>query len=77
MKDILFTVHQQKQEIKWFCACFAASFILNIISIIIYRTEWKELWTQIVWVIFIGIGFYVLSVFLRLIARIVKWFFRK
>ncbi|MDR0758214.1 MAG: hypothetical protein LBF85_10260 [Tannerella sp.] len=77
MKDILFTAKQQKREIAWLCACIAASFILNAISIIVYRTEWKELWTQSVWVIFIGAGLYALSVFIRLIACGVIRLFRK
>ncbi|MDR1601313.1 MAG: hypothetical protein LBS42_02675 [Tannerella sp.] len=77
MKDILFTVKQQKCEIVWLCSCIAASFILNVVSIIIYRTEWKELWTQSVWVIFIGAGLYALSVFIRLIVCGIRRLFRK
>jgi uncharacterized membrane protein YdbT with pleckstrin-like domain len=77
MKDILFTAKQQKCEIVWLCSCIAASFILNAIAIIAYHTEWKELWTQIVWVVFIGAVFYALSVFIRLIVCGVRRFFRK
>ncbi|MDR2119256.1 MAG: hypothetical protein LBP64_00060 [Tannerella sp.] len=68
MKDIVFTAKQQRCEIAWLSVCIVASFILNVIAIIIYRTEWKELWTQIVWVLFIGMILYGLSVVVRLIA---------
>jgi hypothetical protein len=77
MKDIQFTSKQQKLELWWLCCCFAAAFILNAVSIVIYRTEWKELWTQIIWVVFIGAGFYVLSVFVRLIIGGAKRLLKK
>ncbi|MDR1330477.1 MAG: hypothetical protein LBK07_00045 [Tannerella sp.] len=77
MKDILFTAKQQKCELRWLCGCLVAAFVLNIVSIIVYRTAWNELWTQIVWVIFIGAGLYALSVFIRLIIYGIMRFFRK
>ncbi|MDR1406685.1 MAG: hypothetical protein LBJ23_01400 [Tannerella sp.] len=77
MKDILFTARQQKCELRWLCACLAAAFVLNIVSITVYRTEWRELWTQIVWVIFIGAALYALSVVVRLIVCGVMRLLRK
>jgi len=67
MKDIVFTVAQQKRELRWLCACIVAVFVLNAVAIFIYHTEWKELWTQLIWVVCIGIGLYVLSACIRLI----------
>jgi hypothetical protein len=77
MKDIQFTAKQQKLELRWLCYCLAAAFVLNAVAIVIYRTEWKELWTQLVWVVFIGAGFYVLSVFIRLIIGCVRRLLKK
>jgi hypothetical protein len=77
MKDIILTVKQQKMELRWFCACVAAAFVLNLASIIIYRTAWNELWTQLVWVAVIGAGFYALSVVVRLLIAAIRHFLHK
>jgi hypothetical protein len=77
MKDILFTAKQQKREIGWLCACQVAAYMLNVCSILAYRTEWKELWTQLPWALCIGAGLYALTVVLRLAAyglrRLWQW----
>lgn len=77
MKDIILTVKQQKMELRWFCACIVVAFILNLASIIIYHTAWNELWTQLIWVVVIGTGFYALSVVVRLIIGGICYFLKK
>lgn len=67
MKDIVFSVKQQKTEIKIFFTCIVLAYLLNIISIIMYGTEWSELWTQSLWMLIITCGLYGLSVILRLL----------
>ena len=67
MKEIVVSVKRQKTEIKIFCACIALAYLMNVVSIIAYRTSWSELWTQSLWMLVIACGFYGVSVFLRLL----------
>jgi len=71
MKDILFTVKQQKTEIKYMLACLLLAFGINIFAIISYNTEWKELHTQLFIVLIIAVVFYILSVIFRLIFALI------
>ena len=66
MKDITFTVKRQRKEVRIYLICFMLAFGLNIFAILFYQTEWKELLTQIFWVLALSIGFYMLSVVIRL-----------
>ncbi|MDR1781364.1 MAG: hypothetical protein LBR50_11665 [Tannerella sp.] len=77
MKDIVFTAKQQKCELRWLIAAIAVAFLTNIIAIIVYKTEWKEAWTQLIWVIVIGIGLYALSIGVRLVICCIRYLFRK
>lgn len=77
MQDITLTTKLVKSEIKLIIFLFIASFLLNVIAIIIYNTEWKELYTQIFWVIAIALSFYGLSVILRLIYYSIKYLIKK
>ncbi len=65
MKDIKFklTAKRQKTELIIFAACFLFAFLLNVYSIISFETEWKELYTQLLWVLSLSIGFYFLVLF--------------
>lgn len=67
MKDILISVKRQKTEIKIFCTCIVLAYVLNIISILSFNTEWSELWTQTLWMAIITCVLYGLSVVLRLL----------
>lgn len=67
MKDIIITVKVQKREIKIFLFCFLISFLLNVISIVIYDTDWKEVYTQIFWVLLLSFFFYVLYFIIRVV----------
>ena len=72
MKDILFSAKQQKTELKWLCACLITAFLVNVAAILVYKTEWKELWTQLVRVFILGCGLYAVSVVIRLIVYAIK-----
>lgn len=72
MKDIVFSVKQQKIEIKLFLTCFVIAFLLNVLSIIIYQTEWSEIVTQLLWVLILSCVFYGLTIFFRLLYWICK-----
>lgn len=65
MKDFVLTVKRQRKEIRIYLICFILAFALNIFAILFYQTEWKELLTQIFWVLALSIGFYILSVVIR------------
>jgi uncharacterized membrane protein YbhN (UPF0104 family) len=77
MKDILFSVKRQKQEIGWLCVSLIVACLLNVCAILAFHTEWQELWTQLPWVVIIGIGLYALSVVLRWTVCGVKRLFKK
>jgi hypothetical protein len=70
MKDILFTVKQQKREICYIAASLLLAFGVNIFSVIKYGTEWKELYTQWLAMILIAVLFY----FVIAIFRVIVWF---
>lgn len=65
MKDFVLTAKRQRKEIRIYLICFMLAFALNIFAILFYQTEWKELLTQIFWVLALSIGFYILSVVIR------------
>jgi TRAP-type C4-dicarboxylate transport system permease small subunit len=73
MKDIKFklTAKRQKTELIIWGICFLFAFLLNVYSIIAFDTEWKELYTQLLWVLSLSIGFYFLILFLRLVYRLI------
>jgi hypothetical protein len=75
MKDLYISAKRQKSELKWSAACFCIAFLLNVISIIIYRTLWSEIYTQLLWVFIIACGIYAVSVFLRLVFYLIKKLF--
>lgn len=77
MKDIIITAQRQKSEIITFIICFAIAFVTNIASIIIYDTEWSEVWTQIIWVTVLACVIYGISIFIRILFWLVKRIFRK
>lgn len=73
MKDISFTIKRQQTELKVFAICFLTSFALNVISIIVYKTEWKELYTQMGIVILISVFLYFAVLFFRLLCWLVRY----
>ena len=70
MKDIHISVKRQKTELKWLLGCFCLAFLLNIAAIMIYKTVWSEVFTQLWWVLFFTLGFYIISL-------IIRWLYRK
>ncbi len=67
MKDIVFTRKRQCTELIIWGGCFLFSFLLNLFSIIFYGTEWKELYTQLLWVVCLSFFFYFVLLFFRLL----------
>ncbi len=72
MKDLIITARRQQTELLIFAVCLLIAFCLNIFAICFYETSWKELWTQLFWVLLIGFGFYVLTILIRGLIFLVK-----
>ena len=72
MKDIVFTKRRQKKEVLIFGICFAIGFLMNLISIIVYKTPWYEIITQLGYVFVIGLVLYFLLAIVRSIIRLIK-----
>lgn len=71
MRDIVFTKKRQKKELFIFGACFATGFLMNLFSIIIYKTPWHEIFSQLGYVFAIAIFLYLLLAFVRGIIRLI------
>ena len=72
MKDILFTVKQQKREIRFIAASILLATGVNIYAIIYYNTEWKELYTQWFTVLVLSVFFYIVFAIFRLMIGIIQ-----
>ena len=69
MKEIVFTVKQQKKEFVYILVCFLLAVGINVYAILSYGTEWKELYTQWFTVLVLFAAFYGLTVVIRLILK--------
>ena len=69
MKDIVIPGKRIRQEFVILAICMVFAMVLNIFSIIIYKTEWTELLSQLHVVIAFGIVIYILVFLLRLIFK--------
>ncbi len=67
MKDLVISKKRQKKELIFFMGCLLCAFLLNAIAIMIYETDWSELWTQSLWVLLVCSIFYGVSVVVRLL----------
>ncbi len=68
MRDTVITAKAKKRELKYFGISFVIAYLLNILSIIIYHTAWKELYTQLWTVVELSVVIYFLIVVIRLIV---------
>ncbi len=72
MKDIVFTKKRQKKELLIFGVCFAIGFLMNLISIIIYKTPWYEIFSQLGYVFVIALVLYILLSIIRGFIKLIK-----
>lgn len=77
MKDLIISVKRQKKELSIFIICLILAEIVNGISIVIYKTNWTELFTHIGYVFVIAIGFYFTILGIRGLVSILEWLFKK
>ena len=76
MKDTLITAKQKKTELITLLVCFILANLLNAYAIIAYDTYFKELFTQLGYVLIFSIGLYLLWTFLRIIYFLIKKLFK-
>ncbi|MDR3252655.1 MAG: hypothetical protein LBT35_03720 [Tannerella sp.] len=72
MKPIIITTQHLKAELGWLAASFGLAFLLNLAAIIIYKTEWSELYTQILWVLALTVVIYALLTAIRIAYRLIR-----
>lgn len=77
MKDIVIPSQKVKREVYILLGCFIFAFLLNIACIIIYKTRWIEIFTQIGYVIVIAVVLYLLIALIRFVAFLVGKLFKK
>ena len=70
MKDIVFTEKRQRKELLIFGICFTIGFLMNLISIIVYKTPWYEIFSQLGYVLAVAIALYIIVAIFR---GIIKW----
>jgi len=77
MKDIVFTQKRQKTELIILLVCFLLAIATNVVSIIVYKTDWKELYTQWLWTLILTAVLYIVFLILRLIFFGILKIFKK
>ena len=77
MKAIIISPKQQKIELKWMAVCFCAAVLINVLSIILYETDWSEVYSQFLWVMIIACVLYACSVGCRIAVYLIKRIFSR
>jgi ABC-type proline/glycine betaine transport system permease subunit len=77
LKDFKVTTKHQKTEIKWFVASFCVAFLMNVFAIIYYKTEWKELYSQALWIFILTCFWYAVSVGVRIGIWVACYLYRR
>ncbi|SFL29174.1 hypothetical protein SAMN05216357_11788 [Porphyromonadaceae bacterium KH3CP3RA] len=72
MQDLIIPSKRLKKETYILSACFAAAFLTNIISIIIFKTPWHEMFTQIGYVVVITLFLYFFLAIIRIIISLIR-----
>ncbi len=65
MKPTTISPETKRNELIIISLCFIAALTFNIVSIIIFKTSWKELFTQIHIVFILSLVFYFILLILR------------
>ena len=78
MKDIVIPAKVVKRELVILFVSALAALLLNLFSIIKYKTAWTELFTQLHVVLAVAVVIYILVLFFRLIfSPILRLFTKK
>ncbi len=72
MKDIIITSKIIKREIYvWLCALIAAQ-LMNVYAIVKYNTQWRELYSQLGYILMLSIVLYLLIAMIRLLVHLIR-----
>jgi F0F1-type ATP synthase membrane subunit a len=77
MKDTIIKAGWKKRELWVLIACFVFAFLLNIYSIIRFKTEWSELLTSLHVTIILSIVIYFLTGIIRILIWGVSQLFKR
>jgi len=77
MKDIIITGKRRKKEILIFVSCFAIAFLINVLAIIVYKTPWYEIFTQMGYVSAIALVLFLTVTLFRILVWGVKRLLKK
>lgn len=72
MKDTVITAKRKRTEIISVSVCFALAVLINIGSIICYKTPFYEVFTQIGYTLVITLVLYLAWIIVRLVCRLFK-----
>lgn len=72
MKDLIITSNRLKKEIYILSTCFIIAFLINIFSIITFKTPWYEMFTQIGYVVAITLILYLFVVMVRAVVFLIR-----
>ncbi len=72
MKDLVITSKRLKKEIYVLSTCFILAFLINISSIVTFRTPWYEMFTQLGYVAVITFILYLLVAIIRTVAFLIR-----
>ncbi len=72
MKDSIISAKTKKREFNIFIIALVVAFILNIISIIAYNTQWIEVVSSLHYVLLFAIVLYIIQGIVRLIIWGIK-----
>lgn len=72
MKDIIITSKIIKREIYvWLCALIAAQ-LMNVYAIVKFDTQWRELYSQLGYILMLSIVLYLLIALLRFVLNSIR-----
>lgn len=71
MKDSVITARRKKKELIVLLCCFVIANILNLYAIIAYKTEFRELFTSLGYVLLFTIVLYAFLIIVRLVFYLV------
>ena len=72
MKDRILTAKRQIKELRILLLCIVFTFLLNIVAVIIYKTPWIEILTEIEYVVAIALVLYLIILLFRMIIFSIK-----
>lgn len=77
MKDLVISSKMLKKELLILLSCFIAVCLVNIVSIIVFKTSFWEIFTQLGYVVVITVVLYVLAAVMRLLIYSIRKIFKR